>query len=171
MPEGNPVVLEPGYAAAPPNTKWLPRDSSPSCRPRERTGESWAIEILSSGGFDGVGIGNMQIWEDGTVLFDGIGCPGDNRRRGKMSPARVRALIDRLEAANFFTWPCDDEADCSDSLTTSLTLQHGGAIHTVVHAGCDSNVAEKAIELVMKTVGKNACSPDCLDDPAPAACR
>jgi hypothetical protein len=130
------------------------------------------IDIVSSGGLGGGGFGNMQIWEDGTVLFDGLGCPDDSRRRGKMSPARVRALIDKLEDARFFMWPCDEEAgDCSDSITTALTLRHGGAAHTVVHAGCDSNVAEKAIELVMKTVGKNACGPWCLDSPAPPQCQ
>jgi hypothetical protein len=171
LSEGNPAVLEPGYAVAPPTAKWLPRDSTPSCRGTERTSESPAIEIISSGGIGGGGFGNMQIWEDGTVLFDGVGCPGGSRRRGKMSPARVRALIDKLEDARFFMWPCDDEARCDDSFITSLTLQHGGAEHTVVHAGCDSNVAAKAIELVMKTVGKNACSPWCLDDPVPTECQ
>jgi hypothetical protein len=171
LPDGDPAVLEPGYVLWPPVTDFQ-RYRVPGCRPDEpRKSTSPTIEILSSGGIAGGGFGNMQIWEDGTVLFDGLGCPGGSRRRGKMSAARVRALIDRLEDARFFMWPCDDEARCDDSFTTALTLHHGGATHTVVHAGCDSNVAEKAIELVMKTVGKNACSPWCLDHPTLPYCR
>lgn len=105
-------------------------------------------------------MGNMQMWDDGTVLFDGLGCPGGSRRRGKMSPARVRAVIDKLEEASFFMWPCDDDAGgCSDAFITSLTLRHGGALHTVVDSGCRKSIAGQAIELVMKTVGNNPCSP------------
>lgn len=173
VPEGDPVVLEQGYANVPPLPKLRPPDVVAGCRRIEpRTSTSPAIEILSSGGIGGGGTGNVQVFTDGTVLFDGAGCPGGSRRRGKMSPVRVRALIDKLEGARFFMWPCEDEARCTDSFFTSLTLQHGGAEHTVVDAGCDSkSVAAQAIEFVMKTVGKNACSPWCLEDPVPAGCR
>lgn len=136
---------------------------------------SWspAIEILSSGGIGGGGWGNIQIWEDGTVLFDGIGCRNGQQRRGKMSPARVRAVIDKLEDARFFMWPCDDETSWSDTIFTSLTVQRGRTINTVVDTGDGSEptVAARAIELVMRAVGKNACSPACLESPAPAECH
>ena len=122
----------------------------------------------------GGGTGNVQIWEDGTVLFDGEGCPNGSRRRGKMSPARVRAVIDKLEEAQFFKWSCEEEGSCSDSFFTSLTVQRGRAINTVVDTGCDSTkptLAVQAIELVMQAVGKNACSPMCGETPSPAFCR
>ncbi len=124
---------------------------------------SWspAIEIFSSGGLAGSGTGNVQIWEDGTVLFDGAGCPNESRRRGKMSPARVRAVIDKLEEAHFFLWACDDGIRCDDSFITSLTVQRGRTINTVFDDGCSSEptLAAQAIDLVMQAVGKNACSP------------
>jgi hypothetical protein len=90
-----------------------------------------------------------------------------------MSPARVRAVIDTLEEAYFLMWPCDEEIPCDDSFVTSLTVQRGRTINTVVDNGCDSKptLAAQAIELVMQAVGKNACSPSCLETPAPATCR
>ena len=138
-----------------------------------RTSAAPTIEILSAGGMAGGGTGNVQIWEDGTVLFYGAGCPNERRRRGKMSRARVRAVLDKLEEARFFSWPCDEAVSCSDSFITSLTVHRGGAEHTVVDPGCDSTetLDARAIELVMKAVGKNACSPSCLADPAAAECR
>jgi len=130
------------------------------------------IEILSSGGFGGGGTGNVQIWEDGTVLFDGKGCPNESRRRGKLSPTRVRAVLDKLEEANFFTWSCEQGVTCRDSFITSLTVQRGSADHTVVDSGCSlkPTLAAQAIELVRQVVGKNACSPMCLVTPAPEYC-
>ena len=175
LSEGDPAELEPGYVILPPLSKWRPPRVVPGCRRIEpRMSWSPAIEILSSGGFFGGGTGNVQIWEDGTVLFDGGGCPNGSRRRGKMSPARVRAVIDKLEEARFFMWSCDEEVGCTDSFITSLTVQRGRAINTVVDTGCDSTqppLAAQAIELVMQAVGKNACSSMCLETPAPAYCR
>ncbi|NVB85224.1 MAG: hypothetical protein HOV81_43060 [Kofleriaceae bacterium] len=115
----------------------------------------------------------MQIWEDGTVLFDGAGCPNGSLRRGKMSPARVRAVIDKLEAAHFFMWPCEEEVLCNDSFIQTLTVHRGRAANTVFDNGCDSEttLAAQAIALVMKAVGKNACSPMCGTTPTPVYCR
>lgn len=120
----------------------------------------------------GGGGGNVQVFEDGTVLFDGAGCPG-GIRRGKLPPARVRALLDTLEAARFSTWRCDEEVRCDDSVLKSLTVRRGGAAHTVFDSGCDSKrtLAAQAVDLVMKTVGKNTCSPSCLDVPTAPSCR
>ena len=173
LPEGDPAEIEPGYTAAPLAPEWRPPRVVPRCgRIEPRTSTSPAIEILSSGGFGGEGRGNVQIWEDGTVLFDGGGCPNGGRRRGKMSPARVRAVIDTLEAAHFFEWSCDQAVPCTDSFITSLTVQRGRADNTVRDSGCDSNpTAARAIDLVMHAIGRNACSPMCLETPAPAFCR
>ena len=175
VPEGDPAELEPGYVVMPSLLKWRPPRTVPRCRSIEpRMSWSPAIEILSSGGMAGGGTGNVQIWEDGTVMFDGAGCPDGMHRRGKMSPARVRAIIDVLEAAQFFTWSCNEEVRCFDSFMTSLTVQRGGVINTVFDPGCDSsqpNLAAQAIELVMQAVGKNACSPECGATPAPELCR
>ncbi|NVB85222.1 MAG: hypothetical protein HOV81_43050 [Kofleriaceae bacterium] len=115
----------------------------------------------------------MLIWEDGTVLFGGAGCPNESGRRGKMSPARVRAVIDKLEEAQFFMWPCDQKVRCYDSFITSLTVRRGRAANTVVDTDCDSEpaLAAQAIELVTKAVGKNACDSSCRATPAPAYCR
>jgi hypothetical protein len=157
LPAGEPAEVEPGYANLPPLTKWRPPVILPRCGGIEpRTSTSPAIEILSSGDS-----GNVQIWEDGRVLFDGAGCPNGSRRRGKMSPARVHAVIDKLQAAYFFMWPCEDEVGCYDSYITSLTVQRGPARNTIVDTGCSSEktLAAQAIELVMQAVGKNACSP------------
>jgi hypothetical protein len=172
LPEGEPAVLEPGYVA-PGQATGRPLDGSPSCRRTRRTSASPAIEILSSGGLIGSGMGNMHIWEDGTVFFDGGGCPPGRHRSGKLSPARVRAVIDTLEAAQFSNWRCSEDAVCDDSITTSLTVRRGGTDHTVVETGCESKptLAAQAIELVMKTVGKNACSPACREDTTFAECR
>jgi hypothetical protein len=155
LPDGDPAQLEPGYVSGP------------------VTSTSPAIEIRSSGGIVGGGWGNLHIWEDGTVLFDGAGCPNANVRRGKMSPARVRAVIDKLEAAHFFVWPRAGASPCRDSFITSLTVRRGRASNTLVDPGCrsDAPFATKAIELVMKAVGKNACSPSCRATPAPASCN
>lgn len=174
LSDGDPAVLELGLADLPPLPKLRPPVVRPRCRGIEpQTSTSPAIEIFSSGGLSGGGTGNVQIWEDGTVLFDGAGCPNGRRRRGKMSRARVRAVLDKLEEARFFSWPCHEFGSCSDSFITSLTVHRGGADHTVVDPGCDSSetLDARAIELVMKAVGKNACSPSCLADPAPAECR
>lgn len=174
LPVGAPAELEPGYVSLPPLPKWRPPRVVPGCRRIEpRTSASPAIEILSSGGFGGSGTGNVQIWEDGTVLFDGKGCPNDRRRRGRMSPARVRAVIDTLEQAQFLTWSCDEGVNCTDSFITSLTLRRGSTDHTVVDSGCSlkPTLAAQAIELVRQVVGKNPCSPICLVTPAPAFCR
>jgi len=135
LSEGDPAELEPGYANVPPNWR---SGMVPGCRLNEPgNSTSPAIEIQSSGGISGAGMGNVQIWEDGTVLFDGSGCPNKSRRRGKMSPARVRAVIDKLEEAHFFLWSCDEEVPCDDSFITSLTAQRGRTINTVVDTGCD----------------------------------
>lgn len=174
LPDGAPAELEPGYASVPPPAKSRPPDVLAGCRRNEpRTSTRPAIEILSSGGFGGHGRGNVRIWEDGTVLFDGAGCPNEKVRRGKMSAARVRAVIHKLETAQFFMWSCDEEIHCDDSFVTSLTVQRGRADHTVVDSGCSSRskLAAQAIELVMKVVGKNACDPSCLETPAPAYCH
>src|SRR6478735_8801810 len=164
LPEGDPVEMEPGYADLPALAKPRAPEVSPGCQRTEpRSGASPAIEILSSGGMTGGGGGNVQIFEDGAVLFDGAGCPG-GIRRGRLSPARVRALIDTLEAARFSTWLCDEEVRCDDSVIKSLTVRRGGAAHTVFDSGCHSKrtLAAQAVDLVMKTVGKNTCSPVCL---------
>ncbi|NVB85223.1 MAG: hypothetical protein HOV81_43055 [Kofleriaceae bacterium] len=169
LPEGDPAELEPGYASVPPN--WRSR-IVPACRVNEPgDNTSPAIEIQSSG--DGGSTGNMQIWEDGTVLFDGAGCPNESRRRGKMSPARVRAVIDMLEGAHFFMWPCKVEVRCYDSFITSITVRRGRAANTLVDTGCSSEptFAAQAIELVTKAVGKNACDSSCRETPAPAYCH
>lgn len=174
LPEGPPAELELGYASLPPVTEWRPPRVVPGCRRSEpRTSTSPAIEILSSGGIGGTGTGNVQVWEDGTVLFDGAGCPNNGRRRGKMSPARVRAVIDKLEEAQFFMWSCERKDGCADAFITSLTVQRGRAKNTVIDMGCSlkPTLAAQAIELVMQAVGKNACSPACLMTPAPASCR
>jgi hypothetical protein len=175
LPEGDPAELEPGYVTLAPLSNWRPPGGVPGCRSIEpRTSWSPAIEILSSGGIGGGGTGNVQIWQDGTVLFDGAGCPKGSGRRGKMSPARVRAVIDKLEEGHFFSWSCDEERGCTDSFIRSLTVQRGRAINTVVDTGCDSTkppLVAQAIELVMQAVGKNACSPMCRESPAPAFCR
>src|ERR1700712_1931750 len=63
--EGAPVVLEPGYVSLPPLPKGRPPGVSPSCHPIGDASSLPAIEILSSGGFSGAGVGNMQIYEDG----------------------------------------------------------------------------------------------------------
>ena len=154
LSEGEPAELDPGYANVPPLTKPRPPVSLPRCGGIEpRTSASPTIEVLTTTPF-----GNVQIWEDGTVLFDGRACPNGSRRRGKLSPARVREVIAKLEAAGFYTWPCDDEAPCHDSYITSLTV-HGRASNTVVDTGCSSEktLAEQAIELVWQAVGKNPC--------------
>lgn len=175
LSEGGPAVLEPGYASLPPVTRWRPPRVVPGCRRIEpRTSTSPAIEIFSSGGLLGHGgTGNVQVWVDGTVLFDGGGCPDGRRRRGKMSPARVRAVIDKLETAQFFMWPCSEAVRCDDSFITTLTVHRGRADNTVVDTGCSSKptLATQAIDLVMQAVGKNACSPSCLETPPPAYCR
>jgi hypothetical protein len=174
LPEGDPVEMEPGYADLPALPTPRAPVVGPGCQRTEprSSASSPAIEILSSGGMTGGGGGNVQVFEDGTVLFDGAGCPG-GIRRGRLSPARVRALIDTLEAARFSSWPCDEGVECDDSVIKSLTVFRGGAAHTVVDSGCDSKptLAAQAVDLVMKTVGKNACSPACVDVPTAPSCR
>lgn len=158
LPEDGPTEVEPGYADLPPLTK----SRSPRCgRTEPRTSTPPAIEILSSGGIAGGGTGNVQIWEDGTVLFDGVGCPAGAVRRGKMSPARVRAVIDKLDEARFFTWTCTEEVHCDDSFITSLTIRRARDENTVVDSGCGSEMAlaARAIGHVKQAVGENPCSP------------
>jgi hypothetical protein len=173
IPEGDPVVLEPGDVSLPPPEKGSPPFSAPSCHRRAAEVSSGpAIEILSAGGFSGGGFGNVRIWEDGTVLFDGGGCPNGGRR-GKMSAARIAALLDKLENAGFFDWPCKERGACVDMFVTSLTVHRGRNDNTVVDTGCNRGGTDVtgAIALVMNTVGKNACSPECRATPAPASCR
>lgn len=159
LPEGDPAELEPGFVALPPSSKMRPPRVVPRCGKSEpRTSAPAAIEILSSGGLGGHGTGNVQIWEDGTVLFDGAGCPKDSGRRGKMSAARVRAIIDVLHAAGFFAMSCNHDIQCADAFITSLTVRRGRADHTLVDAGCGNpSFATQAIELVMKAVGQHGC--------------
>jgi hypothetical protein len=169
----DPAVLEPGFVSLPPLAKWRPPVSVPSCHPiAAEASASPAIEFLSSGG-PGGGLGNMQIFEDGTVLFDGGGCPNGGRRRGKMAAARVGALLDKLEKTGFFGWPCSQEVPCNDAFITSLTVHRGRHHNTVRDSSCNSNPTDisRAIELVMHTVGKNACSPACRETPALASCN
>jgi hypothetical protein len=173
LPEGDPVVMEPGYADLPALPKPRPPEVGPGCQRSElrSSASSSAIEILTSGGMTGGGAGNVQVFEDGTVLFDGAGCPG-GIRRGKLPPARVRALLDTLDAARFSTWRCDEEARCEDSVIKSLTVRRGGAAHTVFDSGCDPRtLAAQAVGLVLKTVGKNVCDPVCLELSTAPSCR
>jgi hypothetical protein len=161
LPEGAPAELEPGFVALPPSSELRPPRANARCGKSEpQTSAPPAIEILSSGGIGGHGTGNVQIWEDGTVLFDGAGCPKDRGRRGTMSAARVRALVDALDAAGFFAMSCNDKSQCADAFITSLTVRRGRANHTLVAADCsDSVFAAQAIELVRKTVGTHGCMP------------
>jgi hypothetical protein len=159
LPEGEPAVLEPGFVAL--SSELRPPRANARCGMSEpRTSPPPVIEIVSSGGLGGGGTGNVQIWEDGTVLFDGAGCPKDSGRRGKLSAARVRALVDALDAAGFFGMSCHDTSRCADAFFTSLTVRRGRANHTLVAADCsDTAFAAEAIELVRKAVGKHGCLP------------
>jgi hypothetical protein len=161
LPEGAPAELEPGFVALPPSSNLrAPRANARCGKSEPRTSPPPAIEIVSAGGISGHGKGNVQIWEDGTVLLDGAGCANDQGRRGKMSAARVRALVDALDAAGFFAMSCNDDSHCADAFITSLTVRRGRANHTLVAADCsDSVFAAQAIELVMKAVGTHGCIP------------
>jgi hypothetical protein len=77
----------------------------------------------------------------------------------RQAAARVRAVIEKLEAAGFYRWSCDDGASCHDTFITSLTLQRGRARNTIVDTGCswEKTLDTQAIELVMQAVGTNAC--------------
>jgi hypothetical protein len=167
LPAGEPAVLEPGYANVPPSAEWR----QPSCQPAEPSSHP-VIELLSGGGFSGGGDGNVQIFEDGTVMFDGGGCPDGAHRRGKLPAARVAALLDKLERSGFYDWPCTN-GGCPDAFTASLTVHRGNSENTVHDAGCRTAPIEvtSAIELVRRTVGKNACSPGCRMTPDAAYCR
>jgi hypothetical protein len=162
LPEGEPAELEPGFVALPPSSKLRPPRANARCGNNEpRTSPPPAIEIVSSGGVGGGGWGSVQIWEDGTVLLDGDGCPKDSMRRGKMAAARVRALVDMLDAAGFFTQSCNDESECADAFHVSLAVRRGRDNHTLVAAQCSDKApfAAQAIELVMKAVGTHGCMP------------
>lgn len=142
LPEGEPAVVEPGFVES-------------------RITTSQAIELVTSGGMGGGGYGNIRIWEDGTVLFDRGACPRGKGRRGKLSPARVRAVLDTLYEAQFFQWSSDRSVDCVDCFTTTLTVKRGSNKHTVFHTGggLEESLPGRAIKLVMDIVGKNACMP------------
>lgn len=134
LPPGDRVQLEPG-------------DVSP------QMSSSPAIEIYSSGGFAGSGWGNFHIWEDGTVAAE---CPDGSHRHGKMSPARVRAVIDTLEAGRFFKWSSGEGRRCPDAMVTSLKVQRGHASNTVVDSSCDSSrISAQAIKLVMQSIAES----------------
>lgn len=187
LSDGEPAEFASGFVSVADHV-WDPH-VGPGCERSEYvTSTSPVIEILSSGGLGGDGWGNLRIWEDGTVLFDGAACPDGSGRRGKMSPDRVRDVIGKLEVSGFFQWSCDDASACDDFVDVSLTVRrpragldhsarvaHRGAAHTVVDTGCgpgpSPSLATQAIELVMQGVGKNACNWECIETPVPASCR
>lgn len=171
LPPGEPAVLEPGYVDVPPSPKWRPPSTITTCKPAEPSSHP-AIELLTGGGMSGGGNGNVQIFEDGTVLFDGAGCPEGAHRRGKLPAARVAALLDTLERSGVYMWPCTN-GGCPDAFTASLTVHRGHFENTVHDAGCRNTPIEvtQAIALVWRTVGKNTCSPQCRMTPDADECR
>jgi hypothetical protein len=174
MPPGAPAVIEPGVVSLPSESKWRAPLVVPGCADESPQPLSPAIEILSSGGMEGAGIGNIRVWDDGLVLFDGAGCPKGTGRRGRMTPDRVRNIVEQLERVGFFAIRCKADTQCNDSVITSMRAKRGNSYHTIVtESGCDvdSTLADQTLEFVMQAIGKNACSPMCLTTPQPAYCH
>ena len=163
-----PVALEPGAIASRPRTSM----SAAECHPPAET-PTPEIEVFSSGGMGPGGLGNVRIFEDGTVLFDGGSCSrqGGHGYRGKVAPSRVATLLAELEKSGFLDWSCSPEVRCTDAFITSLTVRHGAASNTVVVSSCEppGKLAD-AVELVRQTLGKNPCDPQCAEGHPPAFC-
>ena len=118
-----PVRIEPGGERLPPV---LMGAFKPAVLP-EGDG-SWAVHVITSGGFAGGGRGNATIISDGNVSCS----PQPGRCRDKQPGAALTPLSQLVAAAEPSKWKGSALGTCNDCFVTMLVLERreGGSVKT-----------------------------------------
>ncbi len=146
--EAGHVTLEPAAAPARPDPSEPP-----------------VITYSRGGGANGRQLGAIRVWSDGTVRFAGPDCP--NGRRGSISPARVTAVLDQLEAAGLLVvedlelHKMGKKRDaCCDCVSTGVAATRGVKTMHLVDQGCGTTAdkgLDEALKIINRTFRPNPC--------------
>lgn len=84
----------------------------------ESKDEPWSIEVASSGGITGRGLGSLRVDSDGK-----LSCPG------KLTDDERTRLARAVADAKPENWPTGGESMCCDRIEWTLALTIGGKTH------------------------------------------
>ena len=93
---------------------------------------AWVLDLVTSGGFDGMGIGTFSVNSTGTLTCSATRhkCPN------KLSATALNSVSEKVKAATAVSWGLPtDRSLCSDCVTVRLQLgmrQPDGSIKTFI---------------------------------------
>jgi hypothetical protein len=115
---------------------------------------AWALDLFTSGGFDGMGVGTFSVNSSGQLTCSSTkhACPA------KLTPAVLSSLTDKVKAAAATPWdvrPAEHNL-CSDCIMVRLQLsmrQPDGSIRTFVTSwDTTSGVVPEHFATIYKTL-------------------
>jgi hypothetical protein len=95
---------------------------------------SWSVQIKTSGGFVGIGRGNVLVSSDGKMTYVKAGVPGKTERpcEGKLSSEEVRAISEAVRQSKPDQWKISGpNAAAPDAYGYDLELIIDGKAHKV----------------------------------------
>lgn len=108
--------------------------------------DSWAVQLITRGGFAGTGRGDVTITSDG-----GVRCSPPAMRCPDLRPgAALTSLSKLVAAARPSNWKRTAAVPCRDCYVTMLVLQRregGGAVKTYTAYWDDTNAASIPVEV------------------------
>jgi len=109
---------------------------------------SWSVQIISRGGLDGTGKGNLTITSQGHLVWNAA----ENQCNAKLGDDVLQALTQTAYSANASKWSEQTSGFCADCYVTSIVLQRrerGGKGKTYM-ASWDDITAGKISEELRK---------------------
>ena len=107
---------------------------------------SWSIQIISRGGLDGTGKGNLTITSQGYLAWNAA----KNQCNAKLGDDLLQILTQTAYSANASKWSEQTSKFCSDCYVTTIVLQRrerGGIGKTYIASWDDITAGKISVEL------------------------
>ena len=107
---------------------------------------SWAVQIISRGGFDGTGKGDLTITSQGRLVWDAA----ENQCNAKLGDDVLQMLTQTAFSANASKWVEQTSSVCADCYVTTIVLQRrerDGIGKTFIASWDDSTAGKISEEL------------------------
>ena len=80
---------------------------------------SWAVQIITRGGLDGKGMGDLTITSQGRLVWNGV----ENQCSVKLREDLLQTLTQTALSANAYGWSRSTASVCADCYVTAMVLQ------------------------------------------------
>jgi hypothetical protein len=136
-----------------------------SCGTRSSTQKGpWSVRLTTSGGFAGVGTGNISVDSDGAYKYQPPGRPQPEKKvcEGKLTPEQLRAISDAVRKTNPDGWDVPGvKVPAPDAFGYKLELTADGRTSAV--EWYDNTIDKlpddlKQLSMVLRDTMKSACT-------------